>query len=172
VGIPAVLCDIHRTPMNFVEMTLVVWPRDVWTKNMMACSEAGCTRHYAINRGYIDIREQRIDHGKVARKLCKKHRHEAKAVVALICGKPLWQCLEDECLSGEGGNGASIRVGDIVVANGHSGHCFEVVGVDDLYATLRMVGNQRKSLIAIQPKHTITRIPVSALLPYPLRAAV
>lgn len=158
--------------MHVVEMTFVVWPKDVWTRNMMACSEAGCTRHYAINRGYIDIREQRIDDSKVVRNLCKKHGHEAKAVVALICGKPLWQCLEDECLSGEGGNGASISVGDIVVADGHSGHRFKVVGVDDRHATLRMVGNQRQGLIAIESKHTITRIPVSTLLPYPLKAAL
>lgn len=139
----------------------------------MACSEAGCTRHYAMNRGYIDIREQHIDDSKVARKLCKKHGHEAKAVVALICGKPLWQCLEDECLAGVGGNGASIRLGDIVVADGHSGHRFKVVGVDDHYATLRMVGNQKgRALIPMEPKRTIAKIPFSTLLPYPLKAAV
>lgn len=137
---------------------------------MMACIELGCTRHYAMHRGYVDIRERRIDDSRVVRKLCKKRSHEALAIIAIVYGEPLWQCLDDECLQGTGANGATVRVGDVVLAEGHGPHRFKIVGIDDSYATLRLIGEDGAALAGTE--HFMTRIPVSHLVPYPLKAAV
>lgn len=157
--------------MQMVEITFVVPPYDVLKKPMMSCVEPGCTRHYAMNRGYIDMHDRRIDDSRVVRKLCKKRGHEALAVIAVIYGEPLWQCLESECLQGTGVNGAVIRFGDVVLAQGHSGR-LKVIGIDDFYATLRVVADVAEGLVDLEPEHTVTRIPVSTLVPYSLEATI
>lgn len=153
-------------------MAIVIPPHNGWMKTMTACVDAGCTRHYAMDRGYIDIRDQRIDDSKVVRKLCKKRGHKALAVIAVIYGEPLWQCLESECLQGTGVNNAVISVGDIVLAQDHSGSRMKVIGIDDFYATLRVVADAGDGLVDLEPEHAISRIPVSKLMPYPLKNAV
>lgn len=165
---PTILCDRHRIPMQYTEVTFAVPPRDVWTKNMALCSEPGCTRYYAIDRGYIDIRDRRIDDSKVVRKLCRKQGHEAEAIIAFIHGEPLWQCLEEDCLKGEGLNGAEIRIGDIVLAQGHGMTRFKVVGIDNNFATLRVVGDRGEGLVELE--FAIEKLPVSRLQPSPIPA--
>jgi hypothetical protein len=162
---PEVLCPKHHGPMAFVAiLTLnkiydhVKWQ---WDEHFLQCGEPGCSCLFTNERGYVTPGHGSL-HPVIEYMLCPRDQnHRCMPVVTFARGVPVRQCLDDACLIGKGVDDKPIAVGDFVLAQGHHIHRFQVLCVNNTWATIQLMGNRGEGL---KPMPEFLRVPVNTLL--------
>src|SRR5947207_9393588 len=87
-----VLCDVHHERMNPRGYVFASGLGDIWTRYYACCSVAGCCRHFTPLKGYIDMRDRRIDLSRRVKNHCLAG-HGSMAIVAVSSEGVRWECL-------------------------------------------------------------------------------
>jgi hypothetical protein len=160
---PQVLCDVHLVPMT--QPVTLVGKNQPWSGGFGKCPKPNCPRLFNRDKGYAEIRQTLIVSSEQIP--CRYHA-EPKAIVAVGAGKPVWQCLHENCLCRETAHG-DISVGQMVtiVLPKHGRFMVRSIG-DDRFATIEMVGNRGEGDFSLDYWENV---PIDDLIPLEVKAA-
>ena len=88
-----IYCYTHHRLMQPVAVDWRISSQDQWVIPMFQCKEPECSRYFARNHGYFDMRDRQMDKSRGNVKHCPEHPGSL-AIVDLAGTEEVWRCIE------------------------------------------------------------------------------